>query len=51
MTRSHGWFQRNLDSFVEHWNEWHASITPRKKRAKFNIGKLFKAGEIFPPTA
>ncbi len=51
MTRSHGRFQRNLDAFVEHWNERHAYITLRKKHAKFNIGKLFKAGEIFTPTA
>ena len=51
ITRSHGRFQRNLTAFVEHWNERHAYITLRKKRAKFNLGKLFQAGEIFASTA
>ena len=51
MTRSHGRFQRNLDAFVDHCNERHAYITLRKKRAKFNLGKLFKVSEVFAPTA
>ena len=51
MTHSHGRFQRNLDAFVEHWNERHAYITLRKKRARFDLGKLYKASEIFAPTA
>ena len=51
VTHSHRRFQKNLDAFVGHWNESHAYITLRKKRARFNIGKLFQAGAIFAPTA
>jgi hypothetical protein len=40
---SQGRFQRNLDVFVEHWNEKHALVTMRKRHSRRGVGKLVGA--------
>ena len=41
--RSQGRFQRNLDTFVEHWNASHALVTMRKRQSRRGVGRLVAA--------